>query len=79
MAIRDLASHRAPFVTVDELAKYWGVSRRQVHNQIKAGRLEAVVLGPRLYRIRAAAALKLEQMLKTEQLHPASPRPPRIQ
>jgi excisionase family DNA binding protein len=66
MAIRDLTCHPSTFVTVDELAQYWSLSRRQVRKHIQSGTLEAMVLGPRLYRIRTAAALEFELMLKTQ-------------
>jgi excisionase family DNA binding protein len=61
--IHDLASHSAPYVTIGELALYWGVSRRQVRKYIDAGKLEATMLGPRLVRIRTDAALELERVL----------------
>ena len=62
MAIRDLAFHSTPYVTVSDLAEYWGISRRQVRKHIEAGALEAMVLGPKLYRIRTVAAREFERM-----------------
>ena len=61
MVIQDLASHSAPYVTVDELATYWGVSRKQIYKQIDAGTLAAIRLGPRLYRISSVAAREFEE------------------
>ena len=61
MAIQNLASHSAPYVTVDELATYWGVSRKQIYKQIEAGTLPAIRLGPRLYRISSIAAREFEE------------------
>jgi excisionase family DNA binding protein len=63
MAIQNLATHRAPFVTVGELASYWLVSPQQIRRQIDAGVLEALRLGPRLYRIPVTAALRYEREL----------------
>jgi excisionase family DNA binding protein len=57
MAIHDLSRHDRPFVSVRELAQYWGVSRHELYKQIDAGTLPAVRLGPRLYRIRTTDAL----------------------
>lgn len=61
MAIRDLASHHARYVTIAELAEYWGVSRQQIYKRIEAGALEAIQLGSRLVRVPATAALQYEQ------------------
>ena len=55
MPIRDLATHSAPYVTIAELAEYWAVSRQQIYKRIESGALEAIRLGARLYRVRAAA------------------------
>jgi excisionase family DNA binding protein len=57
MAIEALSTHSKPFVTIRELAQYWGVSRHELYKQIDAGTLVAIRLGPRLYRIRTADAL----------------------
>ena len=59
MAIRDLASHQARYVTIAELAEYWGVSRQQIYKRIDSGALEAIQLGSRLVRVRTAAALRI--------------------
>ena len=61
MAIRDLASHHARYVTIAELAEYWGVSRQQIYKRIEAGALEAIQLGSRLVRVPATAALEYER------------------
>ena len=61
MPIRDLASHPARYVTIAELAEYWGVSRQQIYKRIDSGALEAIQLGSRLVRVRAAAALEYER------------------
>ena len=58
MAIQELSSHARPFVTIRELAQYWGVSRHELYKQLEAGTLPAVRLGPRLYRIRTADAIR---------------------
>jgi excisionase family DNA binding protein len=61
MPIRDLASHQARYVTIAELAEYWGVSRQQIYKRIDSGALDAIQLGSRLVRVRTAAALEYEQ------------------
>jgi excisionase family DNA binding protein len=61
MPIRDLASHAAVYVSVGELADYWRISRKQIYKQIDAGTLEAIRLGPRLFRIRTAVARNFEE------------------
>ena len=58
MAIRDLSSHHARYVTIAELAEYWGVSRQQIYKRIETGALDAIQLGSRLVRVSAAAALE---------------------
>ena len=61
MPIRDLASHQARYVTIAELAEYWGVSRQQIYKRIDSGALDAIQLGSRLVRVRTAAALEYER------------------
>ena len=61
MAIRDLSSHQASYVTIAELAEYWGVSRQQIYKRIDSGALDAIQLGSRLVRVRTAAALEYER------------------
>ena len=58
MAIHDLSRHPRPFVSIRELAHYWGVSRHELYKQIDAGTLPVIRLGPRLYRIRTADAVQ---------------------
>jgi excisionase family DNA binding protein len=45
--------------TVAELAKRLKVDRKQIYRLIQSGRLPAIRLGPRLYRIPSAAARAL--------------------
>jgi excisionase family DNA binding protein len=61
MPIRDLTSHQARYVTIAELAEYWGVSRQQIYKRIDSGALEAIQLGARLVRVRTIAALEYER------------------
>ena len=61
MAIRDLASHHARYVTIAELAEYWGVSRQQIYKRIESGALDAIQLGSRRVRVPATAALDYER------------------
>jgi excisionase family DNA binding protein len=61
MPIRDLATHQARYVTIAELAEYWGVSRQQIYKRIGSGALEAIQLGSRLVRVRTTAALEYER------------------
>jgi excisionase family DNA binding protein len=58
MTVRDLSTHSRPYVSIRELADYWGVSRYELYKQIDAGTLSALRLGPRLYRIRTRDALR---------------------
>jgi len=57
----DLASHIASFVTVNELARYWTISPKQIYKQIEQGNLPAIRLGPRSLRIRTSDALEFER------------------
>lgn len=66
MAIRDLASHQARYVTIAELAEYWGVSRQQIYKRIDSGALEAIQLGSRLVRVRTTAALEYERRARVD-------------
>jgi excisionase family DNA binding protein len=61
MPVRDLATHSARYVTIAELAEYWIVSRQQIYKRIESGALAAIKLGPRLFRVRTAAALEYER------------------
>lgn len=64
MPIRDLGTHPARYVTIAELAEYWGVSRQQIYKRIDSGALEAIQLGSRLVRVRTAAALEYERQAR---------------
>lgn len=59
--IQDLGSHPLPFVSVNQLATYWMVSRRYLYKLIESGALEAVKLGPRSFRVPTAAARRFEK------------------
>ena len=72
MRIRDLGTHPARYVTIAELAEYWGISRQQIYKRIDAGELEAIQLGSRLYRVRAAAALEYERKARVSAAAPIS-------
>ena len=61
MPIRDLAAHRAHYVTVAELAEYWAVSRQQIYKRIESGALASIRLGSRLYRVPTCAAREYER------------------
>jgi excisionase family DNA binding protein len=70
MPIRDLSTHPLPYVSVGDLATYWGVSRKQIYKQIDAGTLAAIRLGPRLFRVRTMVAREFEERAR---MTPASP------
>jgi excisionase family DNA binding protein len=61
MPIRDLTTHPVPYVSVGDLANYWGVSRKQIYKHIEAGTLPAIRLGPRLFRVRTTVAREFEE------------------
>jgi excisionase family DNA binding protein len=63
-AIARLETHDRPYVTVAELAAYWGVSPKQIYKQIEAGTLQAIRLGPRLLRLRTSEARRFERAAK---------------
>jgi excisionase family DNA binding protein len=71
--VTNLARHEDKYVTVAQLAEYWQVSRKQIYKHIDAGTLEAVRLGPRLYRIRTVAALVFEE--RAQMRRPSVARP----
>jgi hypothetical protein len=60
MAIVDLSLHPFTYVTIAELAEYWRLQRRHVLEHINAGDVEAIKLGPGIYRVRTSAALAFE-------------------
>lgn len=75
--ITNLSEHKDKYVTVAQLAEYWQVSRKQIYKHIDAGTLDAIRLGPRLYRIRTSVALRFEQhaqMRPTEERSPTNGR-----
>jgi len=49
--IHDLDTYPRPFVTVEQLAAYWGVSRRTIYRDVEKGALPARRVGTRLLRI----------------------------
>jgi len=71
MAIQNLASHAAPYVTVRELADYWRVSQRQIRQRIATGHLNGLRLGPRICRISVASALAFERASAEASSRPA--------
>jgi excisionase family DNA binding protein len=64
-AIKDLGTHPARYVTVGELAEYWGVSRQRVYKHIDQGSLPAVKLGPRCYRVLTSHAMEFERRISS--------------
>jgi excisionase family DNA binding protein len=62
----DLASHVAQYVTVDELARYWMISRKQIYKLIEKGNLPAIRWGPRSLRIRTSDAIQFERLSSVE-------------
>ena len=55
--IIDLRTHPAPYVTVAELAAYWGVSERTIYRDLDKGALRFVRVGSSgIIRIPIAAA-----------------------
>jgi excisionase family DNA binding protein len=60
MLIVDLAVHPHAFVTIAELASYWRVSQATVLEYVRTGRLEAILLGAGLYRVRTTKAHEFE-------------------
>ena len=67
--LRDLASHAAPYVTVNELSQYWLISRKQIYKQIENGKLPAIRFGPRSLRIRTRDAVQFERQSSREFPH----------
>ena len=55
--ILDLDQHNEPFVSVAELARYWGVSDDMIRRDIEKGALKVMVVGSsRIIRIPIAEA-----------------------
>ena len=69
----DLQKHPDPYVTTSDLAGYWRVSRKQIYKQIDAGTLEAIRLGPRLFRIRTSVAREFEENARMSPGHLTNP------
>ena len=59
--IRDLRTHAAPFVSVGQLAEYWGYHAHTIHRWVRCGRLPAMRGSE--YRVRTTDALALEAEL----------------
>lgn len=59
--INELEQHPESFVTVEQLASYWKVSRKYVRRLIEADILEAARFGPRTYRVPTCAAREFEK------------------
>jgi transposase-like protein len=74
-AIRDLRTHKAPFVTVSALAVYWGYHANTVRYWIRTGRMQAM-RADRDFRVRTSDALAYEARLFRQQQKPqlATPR-----
>jgi excisionase family DNA binding protein len=71
MAITNLATHAAPYVTVRELADYWRISQKQIRRRVAEGRLSGLRLGPRICRISVASALAFERASEQALVQPA--------
>lgn len=54
--ILNLETHQAQFVTVQELAEYWGVSTKTIYRHIDKGALKALQLPEGALRIPIAEA-----------------------
>lgn len=64
MAIKDLATHPAAYVSVTELAEYWKLDRHQIYKFIDLGGLRAIRLGPRTFRVHVDDARVFERDAK---------------
>jgi excisionase family DNA binding protein len=73
--IKNLADQTFPYLTLTELATYWGVSRKLLYKQIHAGTLHAIRLGPRLLRVSVKEAARFEADARLRPAEP--PAPPR--
>jgi excisionase family DNA binding protein len=76
MAINNLATHAAPYVTVRELAEYWRVSQKQIRQRVAAGHLSGLRLGPRICRISVTSALAFERASEQALMQRARPERP---
>ena len=70
MRIRDLATHPGRYLTVAELAEYWGVSRQQIYKRIESGALGTIRFGVRCYRIPTRSALAFERCAQVVNRNP---------
>jgi excisionase family DNA binding protein len=61
MALRNLTTHSAHYVTIGELSDYWAVSRQRIYSWIESGALGAIRLGSRIYRVPIQAAIDFER------------------
>jgi excisionase family DNA binding protein len=59
--IKSLQDHETAYVTLPELAEYWGIGRKSVYRQVHEGALRAVRLGPRLVRVTVEEARRFER------------------
>jgi excisionase family DNA binding protein len=59
--LTDMRACSSAFVTVRELSEYWKVSRKHVLKLIETGRLEAIRLGPKTYRVRVQTVMEFER------------------
>jgi excisionase family DNA binding protein len=73
MAIVDLETHPAPYLTVSELAEYWKVSRNHIRKAIQSGKLAALRFGPHVCRIATSAACQYERHARLNAAKPVTP------
>src|SRR5690242_608157 len=68
-AIADLKTHQSVYVTPQQLADYWGVHVRTIHQWLKSGKLKGFRPGGVEWRIRRSDALLMEVgLFKAERL-----------
>jgi excisionase family DNA binding protein len=70
--VRSLDTHPLPFLTPQELADYWSVSRRAILHLIETDVLVAVRFGPRSLRIRTDDARRFERRFGGPRADPLS-------
>jgi excisionase family DNA binding protein len=59
--LTDLLAYAGAFLTVGQLADYWGVSRKHILKLIETGCLESIRLGPKTYRVRVHTVIAFER------------------
>jgi excisionase family DNA binding protein len=59
--LTDLLTYAGAFLTVRQLAEYWGVSRKHILKLIETNCLESIRFGPKTYRVRVHAAIEFER------------------